>query len=211
MIDGYYAQHINRFWDFLARGLAKSGISPNAVTLVGLALVACGAAAYPYHRNSLAFGVWLALAFSFDALDGAVARLTNKSSKFGGYLDAVIDRYQELAVLAAIAWVHDAWPAALLVVSGSFLTSYNKARAAMEIPIDNGDWPDLVERLERIIFLVALLVVAHWLPLVPGTAFALIPVGLVALGILAHVSALQRFGRARTRIRNAERKARNAQ
>jgi archaetidylinositol phosphate synthase len=200
MIDGYYAQHINRFWDFLGRGLAKSGISPNAVTVIGFVLVAGAATAYPFHRNSLAFGVCLALAFSFDALDGAVARLTNKSSKFGGYLDAVIDRYQELAVLAGIAWVHDAWPAALLVVSGSFLTSYNKARAAMEIAIDNGNWPDLLERLERIIFMVALLVVAHWLPHVPGTALALVPSGLVALGVLAHVSALQRFFRARRRI-----------
>ena len=200
MIDGYYAQRINRFWDYLARGLAKSGISPNAVTVIGFVLVACAAAAYPFHRNSLAFGVCLALAFSFDALDGAVARLTNKSSKFGGYLDAVIDRYQELAVLAAIAWVHDAWPAALLVVSGSFLTSYNKARAAMEISIDNGDWPDLVERLERIIFIVALLVAAHWLPLVPGTSLALVPAGLVVLGALAHLTAIQRFFRARRRI-----------
>ena len=200
MIDGYYAQRINRFWEFMARGLAKSGISPNAVTLIGFALVAAAAAAYPFHRNDLAFGVCLALAFSFDALDGAVARLTGRSSKFGGYLDAVIDRYQELAVLAAIAWVHDAWPAALLVVSGSFLTSYNKARAAMEVAIDNGDWPDLVERLERIIFLVALLVIAHWLPQVPGIGLALVPSGLVVLGVLAHVTAIQRFFRARRRI-----------
>ena len=72
-------------------------------------------------------------------------------------------------MLAAIAWVHDAWPAALLVVSGSFLTSYNKARAAMEIAIDNADWPDLFERLERVIFIVALLAIARFLPIVPGT------------------------------------------
>jgi archaetidylinositol phosphate synthase len=203
MIDGYYAHRLNRVWDYLARGLAKSGISPNAVTLTGLALVAAAAAAYPFHRNSLVFGIGLAVAFAFDALDGAVARLTGKSSKFGGYLDAIIDRYQELAVLAAIAYVHDAWPEALLVVSGSFLTSYNKARAAMEIAIDNGNWPDLVERLERIIFIVALLVIAYWMPRVPGTGWALVPSGLVVLGVLAHVTALQRFVRARSRIIDA--------
>ncbi|HEX2829951.1 MAG TPA: CDP-alcohol phosphatidyltransferase family protein [Burkholderiales bacterium] len=193
MLDGLYAQRMNRVWDYLARGLARSGLSPNAITAIGLVLVAAGAAAYPFHRNSLVFGVWIALAFSFDALDGAVARLTGRSSKFGGYLDAVVDRYQELAVLAAIGWVHDAWPHALLVVSGSFLTSYNKARAAMEIPIDNGDWPDLVERLERILFVCALLVIGYWAPVV-------VPWGLVALGVLAHVTAVQRFFRARSRI-----------
>lgn len=193
MLDGLYAQRINRVWDYLARGLARSGLSPNAITIAGLVLVAAAAAAYPLHRNSLAFGVWIALAFSFDALDGAVARLTGKSSKFGGYLDAIVDRYQELAVLAAIAYVHDAWPHALLVVSGSFLTSYNKARAAMEVAVNNGDWPDLIERLERIIFVCALLVIGYWFAVV-------IPWGLVALGVLAHVTAVQRFFRARSRI-----------
>jgi archaetidylinositol phosphate synthase len=193
MLDGLYAQRMNRVWDHLARGLAKTGISPNAITVIGLALVAAGAAAYPFHRNSLVFGVWIALSFSFDALDGAVARLTGKSSKFGGYLDAVVDRYQELAVLAAIAWVHDAWPHALLVLSGSFLTSYNKARAAMEVAIDNGNWPDLVERLERILLICALLVIGYWAPVV-------IPWGLVVLGVLAHVTAVQRLFRARARI-----------
>ena len=197
MIDGLYAHRLNRVWDYLARGLAKSGISPNAITVIGLVLVTAGAAAYPFHRNSLVFGAWLALSFSFDALDGAVARLTGRSSKFGGYLDAVVDRYQELAVLAAIAWVHDAWPAALLVVSGSYLTSYNKARAAMEIAVDNGDWPDLIERLERIIFVVALLVIGYWVPVA-------VPWGLVVLGALAHVTAIQRFARARKRITGAK-------
>lgn len=193
MLDGLYAQRMNRVWDFLARGLAKSGISPNVITVSGLVLVAAAAAAYPFHGNSLVFGVWTALAFAFDALDGAVARLTGRSSKFGGYLDAVVDRYQELAVLAAIAYVHDAWPHALLVVSGGFLTSYNKARAAMEVPVDNGDWPDLIERLERILFVCVLLVIGYWFPVV-------VPWGLVVLGVLAHLTAVQRFFRARSRI-----------
>lgn len=204
MLDGRYGDRLNRVWEFLAQGLARARISPNTVTLAGLGLVLAGAAAYPVHRDSLVFAVWLALAFSFDGLDGAVARLTGRSSKFGGYLDAVIDRYQELIVLASIAWVHDAWPAALLVVSGGFLTSYNKARAAMEIPVDNADWPDLLERMERVIFIVALLALDRFLPLVPGTAVALVPAGLVVLGVLAHASAVQRFMRARRRIAAAE-------
>ena len=204
MLDGRYGDRMNRVWEFLARGLVRSGLSPNAITVTGLVLVVAGAAAYPLHRDSLVFAVWLAIAFSFDGLDGAVARLAGRSSKFGGYLDAVIDRYQELAVLAAIAWVHDAWPAALLVVSGSFLTSYNKARAAVEIEIDNAGWPDLLERLERVIFIVALLAIGRFLPVVPGTDIALVPAGLVVLGVLAHASALQRFFRARARIRERE-------
>jgi archaetidylinositol phosphate synthase len=200
MLDGRYGDHMNRVWEFLARGLARAGFSPNSITFAGLVLVLAAAAAYPLHRDSLVFAVWLAVAFSFDGLDGAVARLTGRTSKFGGYFDAVIDRYQELAVLASIAWVHDAWPAALLASSGGLLTSYNKARAAMEIAIDNAGWPDLLERLERVVFIVGLLAIARFMPLVPATEIDTVNAGLLVLGALAHLTALQRFMRARRRI-----------
>jgi archaetidylinositol phosphate synthase len=204
MIDGLYGARFNRVWEFFAQGLARAGCSPNAVTLCGLALVVAGAGAYVVHRDSLVFAIWLAVAFAFDGLDGAVARLTGRTTKFGGYLDAVIDRYQELVVLASIAWVHDLWPAALLVVTGGFLTSYNKARAAMEIAVDNMDWPDLLERLERIVILVALLVLDGVLPMIPGTHVGSLAAGLLLLGVLTHATALQRFARARRRIIQAE-------
>jgi archaetidylinositol phosphate synthase len=188
MLDGRYAATMNRLWDFLGRQLARTGISPNAVTLIGLALVAAAAAAYLFHRNDLVFGACLAVAFAFDGLDGAVARVTGRTSRFGGYLDAVIDRYQEIIALAAIAWVHDLWPAAFLVITGSFLTSYNKARVALEMPVGNLEWPDLIERFERIVILVAILV------------FGVVAPGLIVLGVLAHATAVQRFLRARRRL-----------
>lgn len=196
MLDGRFSAYTNRFWEFLARGLARTGWSPNAVTLTGLALVALAAGAYLAHRDPLVFALCLAVAFAFDGLDGAVARLTGRSSRYGGYLDAVIDRYQEALVLAAIAWVSDLWPAAFLVLTGSFLTSYNKARVALEMPVDNVDWPDLLERLERLLILIALLALDGLL----GMQAALLAPGLVVLGILTHATALQRFLRARRRL-----------
>ena len=188
MLDGRYATTMNRVWDFLGRALARTGMSPNAVTLTGLVLVAGAAAAYLHHRNDLAFGVSLAVAFGFDGLDGAVARVTGRATRFGGYLDAVVDRYQEMIALAAIAWVHDLWPAAFLCLSGSFLTSYNKARVALEMPVGNAEWPDLIERFERVVILIAIL------------AFGVVGAGLLVLGALAHASAVQRFWRARRRL-----------
>lgn len=195
MLDGRYSAYTNRFWELPARALVRTGWSPNAVTIAGLALVALAAGAYLAHRNNLIFALCLVFAFAFDGLDGAVARLTGRSTKYGGYLDAVIDRYQEALVLAAVAWVNDLWPAAFLVMTGGFLTSYNKARVALEIPVDNLDWPDLIERLERLLILIALLALdglLGWQPWLSG--------GLVVLGVLTHVSALQRFMRARLRL-----------
>ena len=81
-------------------------------------------------------------------------------TRWGGYFDAMVDRYQELAVLAAIAAAQDMWGLALFAFSGGVLTSYAKARTAIEIPISNEAWPDFFERLERIIFLCAMLLAA---------------------------------------------------
>lgn len=199
MIDGYFGDRTRRIWEFLARGLVRAGWSPNAVTLAGLVLVVVASLAYLWHGNSLIYGLCLAFALASDGLDGAVARLTGRSTRYGGYLDAVVDRYQEIIVLAAIAWMHDCWPAAFLVITGALLTSYNKARVALEIPIDNNDWPDLLERLERMILIIALLL-ADTLLAGFGMHAAVLPWGLLALGLLTHLSALQRFMRARQRL-----------
>ena len=191
MIDGLNRSWTGRLWEDIARPLARTGVTPNQVTLIGLALVLCNCAAFYAHGDTLVFGLGLIFSFAFDSLDGAVARLQGTSSKYGGYLDAVIDRYQEMIALAAIAWVHDLWPAAFLVLSGSFLTSYAKARVALEIPVGNFEWPDLIERFERVVILIAILV------------FGVVGPGLLVLGALAHATALQRFWRARRRLLDA--------
>jgi CDP-diacylglycerol--glycerol-3-phosphate 3-phosphatidyltransferase/archaetidylinositol phosphate synthase len=200
MLDGLYGPKLEKYWDLRGARLARAGLSPNAVTLAGLALVAAAAGAYLLHRSDLAFGACLALAFAFDGLDGAVARASGRATRFGGYLDAVVDRYQEIFALAAIGYIHDLWPAAFLAMSGALLTSYNKARVALEIPVVNTAWPDLIERLERIVVLVALLLAeGAW----SGSGAILAP-GLIVLGVLSHATAVQRFFRARGRLRRAD-------
>jgi archaetidylinositol phosphate synthase len=197
MIDSHFGAYTSRIWEFLARGLVRAGWSPNAVTLAGLVLVVVASLAYLWHRNSLVYGLCLALALTSDGLDGAVARLTGRSTRFGGYLDAVVDRYQEIFVLAAIAWVQDCWPVAFFAITGALLTSYNKARVALEIAIDNNDWPDLLERLERMLILIALLLADT---LLQGHGWLVLPGGVLLLGALAHLTAFQRFLRARRRL-----------
>ena len=90
------------------------------------------------------------------------------------------------------------------MVSGAFITSYNKARAAMEIPVNNLDWPDLLERLERMVLLIVLLLLDPFVPDIPFTHLPLLATGLLVLGALAHFTAIQRFLRARRRIREVD-------
>jgi phosphatidylglycerophosphate synthase len=103
-----------------------------------------------------------------------------------------------MTVLVALAFKTGHWPAAFFVLAGSFLTSYAKARTAVEVPISNSDWPDLFERQERIIFICALLICDGVLTTWLGLNFDVILPGLWILAVLCHVTAIQRFFRART-------------
>lgn len=197
MIDGLFKKYIDPLWEMPARPLSRV-FTANQVTLMGLGLIAVVSLAYVWHKAPFIYALTLAIAFSADSLDGAVARLRGESSAFGSYLDAVVDRYQEMIAIAALAYVSDAWIAGYFAISGAFLTSYMKARAAMEMPVDNVAWPDLFERQERIFFICLALVCQS---LFAGS-FDLMPWALWLLAILTHVTAAQRFLRARKLLKD---------
>ena len=207
MFEDIDKSRIDHFWHAVARPLVSAGLIPNQITWFGFAMVLANCALYLIHKDNLWFGLGLAFSFSFDSLDGAVARLSGRSSKYGGYLDAVIDRYQEIAAYAAIAYVNQWWPAVFLALSGSLMVSYNKARTAMEIPIGNNSWPDLMERFERIAILCAALVLDRFLELPSVLGTRVLYLGIVVVGVLSHLTAIQRFLRARKLLQEAGRGA----
>ncbi|UCG07598.1 MAG: CDP-alcohol phosphatidyltransferase family protein [Desulfobacterales bacterium] len=195
MIDGSFKAKMDMFWNKLGMILVKLRLTPNMVTLSGLGLVVLSCLYFILFKNSFYFGLFLALSFTTDALDGAVARLTGKSTEFGSYMDAVVDRYQEIFVYFTIAYVRDYWLISFWAITGSLLVSYNKARVAIETPISNKNWPDLLERMERLVLISAGLLIDG---LVPGRDVLWYMV--VIIGVLAHFTAVQRFFRARKYI-----------
>jgi CDP-diacylglycerol--glycerol-3-phosphate 3-phosphatidyltransferase len=196
--QGSRAQRIgkNALGGFI-RWLASRRITPNQVTWIGLGLVLFNCAYFVCHRNTFLFGTGLIVAYLFDSLDGAVARAQGSSSKFGAYLDAVVDRYQEIATYLAVGLVTQMWLASFLVITGSMLTSYNKARAAIEIPVDNKGWPDLLGKGVRLFCLCCALIGDATLPW-------LLPFMLYALAAMTHFTAAQRIVRGYLLIRQAE-------
>ncbi len=203
MLDGLLKSKIDRFWNMPGRILARTGITPNGVTLLGLGLTLAACALFVWSGHYLFFGLFLGLSFACDSLDGAVARVTGRSTKFGSFLDAVIDRYQEMAVCFVIGVESGFWIPVYLVMSGSFLVSYNKARTAVDMTISNDAWPDLLERTERVLLLCLILVLEGVFP-GRGILYYL----LVLLGIGTHVTAVQRFFRARKLLTREDRKTR---
>ena len=114
----------------------RLGISPDAVTLVGTLGVSAGALAF-FPQGHLLVGVLVITAFVFsDLVDGAMARATGRTSKFGAFWDSTLDRIGDGAIFGALAF-YFAGPgdsdlylalALVCVVMGS-VTSYARARA----------------------------------------------------------------------------------
>jgi CDP-diacylglycerol--glycerol-3-phosphate 3-phosphatidyltransferase len=115
--------------------LSKSGITPNALTIINLALNIV--AAYIIATGHFLLGGGLVLvAGLFDLLDGALARFSKQTTKFGAILDSTVDRISEAAVLCGLLiWYAPQEGASLkivlifVVLIGSFLVSYIRARA----------------------------------------------------------------------------------
>lgn len=157
------------FKPFLS-ALHKIGVTPNQVTVVGTILNA-GVAVLVIADHLIWAGVLVLVAGLFDMLDGALARLTQKATPFGAFLDSTLDRVSEGMVLAGVAYFlavqggqRASIDAALVVMAllGSILVSYTRARAeSLGVECRSG----IMTRPERII-LVAIGLFFNVLPYV---------------------------------------------
>jgi len=162
------------------RILSKSGITPNALTFINLAVNLI--AAYVIARGYFLLGGALVLvAGLFDLLDGALARFTEQATRFGAILDSVVDRISEAAILCGLLiWYIPKEEVGLqivlifIVLIGSFLVSYIRARA------EGLGWQcqvGLFTRAERVIVLaIGLLVNQIFIALCILVVFAFITV-----------------------------------
>ena len=199
MLTSRYKPLLNRWIAPLAASLARTGISPTAITLTGLVLTSFVCVVFVRTHAVVPFCIAILAVGCLDALDGAVARASGRVTKFGAYLDAMADRYVEAIVVLSTARVTGYWIGSMIVLAGSLLVSYAKARAAMEVPVSNLEWPDLMERTERGILFVIGLAAGALLPWQPF-GHDLFWWTLLLLAILTHLTVLQRILRARRYI-----------
>ncbi len=152
----------------VSRLLAAMGLTPNAITVMGM-LGAVGAGILASQGLLLAAGAATLVAGILDLFDGSVARLTGRQSKFGALLDSTADRVSEAAVLVGLA-VYYAGEESLLGVllscgamAGSMMVSYVRARAGgLRVDCEVG----VFTRPERVAAMGAGLVVGQWLGVV---------------------------------------------
>ncbi len=132
--DGPVARHLNRpVSRWLSRILVRTAVTPNQISLVSwiLSCVAAGLMAMSGYPALAAGGVLAQLASIIDGCDGEIARLKHSQSEFGGWLDAVLDRYADAVLLFGLMWHEFAATGTNLsvvlgfaAIVGSFLNSY---------------------------------------------------------------------------------------
>jgi len=145
-----------RIFDALVDWLSDLRVHPNILTLLGLVVNIFAAVLF---AKGLFFWAGLVVLFAgiFDMVDGEVARRTKRVTKFGAFFDSVIDRYSDLILLLGIVHWYAKWNQMFyvwltgLVLIGSILTSYTRARAESLIPACKVGF---LERPERIVLLI---------------------------------------------------------
>jgi CDP-diacylglycerol---glycerol-3-phosphate 3-phosphatidyltransferase len=179
---------VRRRAEALMSAIGRIPISPNQVTVIGVALtfIASVLVALGYLRWA---GVVLIVAGTFDILDGALARSSGRAYPYGAFLDSTLDRYAEGAIYIGLAAYFASTPgplqrwlllATVVALAGSFLVSYVRARAqSLGFTCDSG----LFARPERVVVTVVGLIFGG--VVLYGVVFL--------LAILTNLTALQRI------------------
>lgn len=166
----------------------RMGLTPNAISIIGIILSILAAIAYTFALNQpplLLLAVFLLMASGYcDTLDGIIARTYQQATPFGGFFDSLLDRYADAIVYSGIiigALCDVMW--GLAALAGSLLVSYSRARAeAAGIKMES---VGLAERAERMLILAVVSIIAFfWLPALNW--------GVIILAILANFTVLQR-------------------
>jgi CDP-diacylglycerol--glycerol-3-phosphate 3-phosphatidyltransferase len=192
MLNRFARALFTRIFTPTAGFLVRRGVSPDLVTLVGTVGVVVGAVAF-YPRGEFFWGTVVITAFVFsDLVDGTMARMTERSSRWGAWLDSTLDRVGDAAVFGGIAlWFAGKGDDLLLValclycLATGAVVSYARARAeGLGMTANVG----IAERADR---LVAVLVTTGLVGL--GLPEVVLAVVLALLALASLVTVVQRM------------------
>jgi phosphatidylglycerophosphate synthase len=184
----------------VAAVFTKTGLSPNALTVIGFGIAVVGAY-LAASQNWLIAAIIVAFGAIFDLFDGALARATNKVSKLGGFLDSVFDRAGEAVVYIGCAWAclsGDYDLGAILscvAMAASFMVSYTRAKSE-SLGFSSGTGManvGLAPREVRTAILVVGLLAIGWLNGLTNNGQTAISATMGLISLLAAITTLQRI------------------
>jgi phosphatidylglycerophosphate synthase len=179
----------------MAAAAERLGISPNQLSL--LSLLSAAAAALLYYLSPSEVELLYAAALMvflnalFDLMDGALARRTGRAGLRGDFLDHVIDRYADTAIIAGIVFAgYTPWPIGLLAAVGVLLTSYIGTQAqALRLGRHYGGMMGRADRL--IVIIIATVANAAYPAIIAGQP--VLGWLMITIMLSSHATALQRF------------------
>jgi CDP-diacylglycerol--glycerol-3-phosphate 3-phosphatidyltransferase len=143
----------------IARAATWAGVTPDSVTFGGFVMTVVVGYLLSRGYVQVAGGMLIVASF-FDAIDGAMARMGNRATRFGAFLDSTLDRFSEAATfLGILIYFHGQGATTQIVLTylalvGSLMVSYTRARAeGLGVPIRGG----FLTRAERVVLLIIFL------------------------------------------------------
>lgn len=145
----------SKFINPIASRMSK--INPNAITSLSLVFSIFFVLTMSYSMLLISLLLLLLSSF-FDALDGAIARIANKTSKLGDFLDHLFDRYSDFFIILGISIsIYGNVMFGLIALAGTFMTSYVGTQAqAVGLGRFYGGFPGRADRL--VIFMLGLII-----------------------------------------------------
>ncbi len=182
-----YRGNVRGYLEAIVRPLAKTGVTPNQITVLGMLISLVGA--YLFYRGTQFWAAGVLLFGSLiDALDGTLARLTGKTSRFGAFLDSTFDRISDGAVLFGIALGNLVdWRVVFMAFMGSYLVSYERCRA--ELAGSGKLAIGIAERAERLLIIII------------TALFGYVKYGVYIVTLLAWITVFQRLYAAYQRLK----------
>jgi len=169
----------------VGRVLADAGLSPNTMTIASLFVAI--ASAYVYAMDMAPWGALLIVATGvFDMFDGAIARATGKTSRFGATLDHVTDRYAECFIVCGMIYGgYTPWFWGLFTLFGMLMASFTRAKAESVGGLERCT-VGIAERQEKLIILIGG-------SLLHGYVGEALNYAVILVGVLSHLTVAQRL------------------
>ncbi len=155
--------------NLIAKGLIRIGVTPNIATVIMSCFSILSFIILVFFRNLLWFSIFVFITGIMDGCDGAIARMTKRTTKFGGFFDSYMDRISEFFIFLGlffytqdqILWNYiDMKLIVLISFSASIMISYTRARAEVFF---NGDFDiGLMARSERLFYLVIISIISFF-------------------------------------------------
>ncbi len=146
-----FRKHVNPYIDRIAYIFLKINIKPNTITILGL-IISIASIPLAYFNYLIPLLFIIILSVFMDVLDGAVARLSNNVTPFGGVLDSFCDRIEELFYITSLIIIGLPIHLGLISLALSYLISY--VRALGELKGINMEGIGIIERAERILLIL---------------------------------------------------------